>query len=648
MKIKKEWLQIGTVVGNASTSEYSFILKSFKSRVGDLIAVCMKVPNDDRISTSDIYVWGRIVSINRYNPFFPYEAAQELSEEGISLEDTILSNSKDQLEATVLILGFSPKDSDFKTLLPLTYPVQPAAQVLYPPAGVVKDLLAGGIPGHQPLHIGTLIARKDVDISISADRIVARHMAILAMTGGGKTVAARRILRELIDAGYPILILDPHGDYLGLWQKRDVFKNTKVNLVYPSISMTKENRHIIEVLINKMTEGLTEPQKEEMSSILAQTDPEDGEPVLAYLKKLIAEIGRRLHQGQDKRKIPTLNVCKRQLAMVESKFERMEKTNERMRKRLNKLDFTRMPDPQGSPEGIIAPNTVTILYLGGYDHLTQTTIASILLEALYEHRANLSNRIPPFLALIEEAHTFIPSSREAGAGVPSLETVRKLITEGRKFGTGLLLVTQRPSRVDETILSQCNSFLILRLVNPRDQSFVKQIMENLSEQDAKMLPGFGPGQGIVSGQAVRFPLLVKIKMDEDLIFSDLGDENFFKQVKEWKPDKNHKTREEASRKISKLTSLTRGGTSNDIKSKKTEKPPPTIQERWEAISAKFTNDERTVGELATIVGRHDCPKKNSSIIIKDLASLKWGKLMKTIKPIKTIEVLIAILEEVSK
>lgn len=75
--------------------------------------------------------------------------------------------------------------------------------------------------------------------------------------------------------------------------------------------------------------------------------------------------------------------------------------------------------------------------------------------------------------------------------VPSLETIRKVITEGQKFGTGLMLISQRPSRVDETILSQCNSFLILRLVNPRDQNFVKQIMENLSEQDARMLRGLG-------------------------------------------------------------------------------------------------------------------------------------------------------------
>jgi DNA helicase HerA-like ATPase len=555
MKKDPKWKPIGTVVGNASTSEFSFILKSYQSRVGDLIAVKMEAPDEGRTGTQTIYVWGRVVSINRYNPFFPYEAAQELSNEGLSLQDTILSNSRDQLEATVLILGSTFADGGFKHLYPLTYPVQPAAEVFYPPPEAIKELLAGGIPGHTPLAIGTLIARKDVDIAISADRVVARHMAILAMTGGGKTVAARRILREKIALGYPLLILDPHGDYLGLWQKRSLFPNTTIQLLYPHIAMTEQNRHIVEILINKMTAGLTEPQRDCLQTVLNEAAPKDGEPVLDYIRRLLSKLQHQVSNADKKNRVPTLLVVRRQLMTVANNLDRMELTNERMRQRLKQLEFEQLPDPNGRPEGIITPNTVSILYLGGYDHLTQTTIASILLEALYEHRANLSSRIPPFLAVIEEAHTFIPSSREGTADVPSLETIRKLITEGRKFGTGLMLISQRPSRVDETILSQCNSFLILRLVNPRDQAFVKQIMENLSEQDSRMLPGFGPGQGIISGQAVRFPLLVRIKMDEDLVYTDLGDENFLSQARDWKPDQKALIRKKLSTKFAKLSQI---------------------------------------------------------------------------------------------
>lgn len=165
------------------------------------------------------------------------------------------------------------------------------------------------------------------------------------------------------------------------------------------------------------------------------------------------------------------------------------------------------------------------------------------LSAHADHHRSQRNasgsQFAPFLAVIEEAHTFIPSAREGTTDdAVSLPVIRRIITEGRKFGTGLMLISQRPSRLDETIISQCNSYLILRLVNPRDQRFVRDIMENLSESDARMIPGFGPGQGIVSGQVVRFPLPVRIKMDTDLLHAEIGDEDFFEQAEDWRPDAN--------------------------------------------------------------------------------------------------------------
>lgn len=547
----QEWKKIGTVVGNASTAEFTFILKSFQSRVGDLVAVKMEVPDEAYSARQKIYVWGRVTSINRFNPFFPYEAAQELSNEGLSLRETILSDARDQLEASVLIQGFSPEGEPRK-LFPLTYPVQPAGDVWFPPAEYVKELLAGGIEGQSPVRVGKLIARSDVSVSLSADRIVSRHLAILAMTGGGKTVAARRILRELIDIGYPVLIFDPHGDYLGLWEKRTVFAHTTIRLFYPHIVMTSTNRHIVEVLIGKMTEGLSEPQRELLSQLLASEEPAPDTTVLEYINRLLECCEDKLRNPGDGRIIPTIRAVRRSLTNVRDNLARMELTNQRMRQTLSNLQFQPLPDPASQPEAIVRPNQVAMLYLGGYDHLTQCTIVSILMESLFEHRASLSERIAPFITLIEEAHTFIPSTREGTTDAPSVDTLRKVITEGRKFGTGLILITQRPSRVDETILSQCNSFLVLRLVNPRDQSFVKSVMENLSEADARLLPGFGPGQGLVSGQAVRFPLLVKIDWDQDLEYSGLSTEDFIRAVREWQPDERAADREAASSAAARL------------------------------------------------------------------------------------------------
>src|SRR5262249_48039238 len=120
-------------------------------------------------------------------------------------------------------------------LYPLTYPLRPGAAVRFPPAAALQAVLGCGLDGQTPIRLGTLATRRDVSVSLSAERLVARHLAILAMTGGGKTVAVRRLLRELAGLGYPLFVLDPHGDYLGLARGRGALPGTKVNVFYPHL-----------------------------------------------------------------------------------------------------------------------------------------------------------------------------------------------------------------------------------------------------------------------------------------------------------------------------------------------------------------------------------------------------------------------------
>lgn len=538
-----DWRSVGTVVGNAGTAEFTFILKQFQAKIGDIVALGMDVPDGAYISVDKIYVWARVTDIQRFNPFFPYEAAQEIAGEGISLEDTVLSGTRDQLQATALILGATTTEN-LAALFPLTYPVRPAADVYQPPSEAIRQLLVGGQEHERRVTIGTLIARNDVDVRLSAPKLVSRHLAILAMTGGGKTVAARRIIRELIGHGYPLLILDPHGDYIGLSKCRDLLREEApgcdIRLFYPDLLMQEDGEELVLKLISQMTNGLTEPQADYLRGVFATSRAHNGEPTLDYIQRLTTVVDNNVANPRDRRQIPTMYAVRRSLRIVHERLASMRRTSQMMRQstKLQSLQFEPLPNPFSQPEKIIRPGQTSILYLGGYDHITQCSIAAITLETLFEFRANLTGRIPPFFSVIEEAHTFIPSAREGTDDAVSLPVIRRIITEGRKFGTGLMLISQRPSRLDETIVSQCNSFLILRLVNPRDQTFVRAIMENLTESDARMIPGFGPGQGIISGQVVRFPLPVRVRMDTELLASELGDEDFFEQAEAWQPDKN--------------------------------------------------------------------------------------------------------------
>lgn len=523
-------LNIGTVVGNTSPQEFQFNMKRFAAKLGDLVNVEIEIPSDDPTGKKQtVIVWGRITELQRFNPFLPAEAGMELADEGLELIDTVLSNSRDQLEATVLVLGMTTQ-GNYSRLMPLNYPVQPGSVVQLPPEAAVKTILTGDEAQVARLRLGTLIGRRTIEVSLKTNVVVARHMAILAMTGGGKTVAARRIIRELLDARYPLVILDPHGDYLGFWEKRAHFPNAEIKLYYPHLNVQERNRDVIAFLVSKMTQGFTDAQKEKFHEAMETMEiSENGMPVEAFIERLIQELGR-IPSPQHKGTIPAV---KRGLRLVARQMAAMHASNEALRKRLKQYPFEPMPDPATEPHKYARAGQASIVYLGGYDHLTQSTIVALILKHLFESRASMRNEIPPFLTVVEEAHNFIPSRGEGQAETPSVDVIQKVITEGRKFGTGLLLISQRPSRLDETALSQCNTFLVFRLVNPRDQSFVEKVMENLSKSDSRLLPGFGPGQGIVSGQAVRFPLVVQVDFDEDLVTKTIGDEDFVLAVQNW-------------------------------------------------------------------------------------------------------------------
>lgn len=532
-------VRVGTVVGNTSPREFRFFLKGFAAKLGDLVYVEMDVPRartaDTEPATEKALIWGRIVELSRFNPFLPAEAGQELADEELRLTDTVLSVSRDHVEGKVLVLGMTAP-GDFAHMRPLNYPVNPGETVVLPPASVVKTILTGN-EDLPRLRLGTLIGRPNVEVSVRTNALVARHMAILAMTGGGKTVAARRIIRELLTTGYPLLILDPHGDYLGIYSNRHLFKDRNVRLFYPTIGVNEHNRDLVGYLVARMTQGFTDPQKDEYHEAAEKVSlkPDRDTKINDFIDLVIQKLEERRNSGGAGTIQRTISAVKRGLRLVSEYMEAMDNANARLRSRasLKEFPFEPMPDPKTSPAEFIRPGQASILYLGGYDHLTQSTIAAIVLKELFDHRASMSGAIAPFLAVVEEAHNFIPSHSEGQGDTPSVEVIRKIITEGRKFGTGLLLVSQRPSRLDETALSQCNTFLIFRLVNPRDQSFVEKVMENLSKDDSRLLPGFGPGQGIISGQAVRFPLLVQVDYDGDLETRAIGDENFVEAVTQW-------------------------------------------------------------------------------------------------------------------
>ncbi|MDC3013754.1 ATP-binding protein, partial [bacterium] len=550
-------ISIGTVLGETNIDHFYFSLKNYKAKKGDIITTESKIPSSEG-NVVPVTVWGKISSIESSNVFFPTEAAQELTNEGIDIRDTILPSTRDELICKVIILGFTLKDN--LKLMPLNYPVCPASSVSYPSSEDVEALLISDLDSEHPLFIGSLLARDAVKIRIDADNLVSRHVSIFGMSGSGKTVMVRRIMDELLRKKYPMLVLDIHGDYLGFIQKqKKLYPKNEVKLFYPNLSVSSEDKEIIYTLIDKLGNSLTDPQKDFLSSLLEKVKYEGGS-LLKYIELLVRkarEFAKDPAKFSKSVRPASMYVVVRSLGQVVKKLKNMEQTNFRHRQKMSKLKFEELPDAATEPEKIINKGQLSILYLKGYENLPASAIVSILLENLFKHRQEVEEEIPPFLTIIEEAHNFIPSRSEDKDNLPSVETIRKVITEGRKFGTGVMIISQRPSRLDETIASQCNSQIVFRMVNQKDQRATTRDSETLSVDDSKQLPNLANGQGIISGQVVNFSLPVQIKFDADLINDDIGNENFITAVENWDDKESVKQRKKFAKDFSNITSIDR-------------------------------------------------------------------------------------------
>lgn len=158
-------------------------------------------------------------------------------------------------------------------------------------------------------------------------------------------------------------------------------------------------------------------------------------------------------------------------------------------------------------------SNVTLIDLSGipFDVLSITVslISRVLFEYGYYMKRKYGKVDTPLLLVYEEAHKYAPKSSLAKyrASTTSIERIAK---EGRKYGVTLAIISQRPSEVSETIFSQCNSFVAMRLTNPDDQNYVKKLLPDTLGNITEVLPSLQCGEGLLIGESVIIPCIVKI------------------------------------------------------------------------------------------------------------------------------------------
>lgn len=540
---------VGTIVGESTSREFRLAVAHETIREQDIVAVDAELRRPEgNASPEKIRIWAKVQRIERLNPLFPSEAGHELAATRTDPFDTVLSLSREMVTAVCQVLGAEPLDGSAGGKLDhLRYPAQPATSAYRPDSTDIARVVLGELQQKQKraLDIATLSNRPEVHVKVDGHAIVTRHLAILAMTGAGKSWTARRIIEQLAAKNYPIVIFDPHGDYTGLAEVPAL--KDRVQRYYAQFPIFEEDSETVAEIVNSLGYPLTDTMRTRFSDVFQAAlsfivdDTGEMQQRITWLAQIIgkpdlvtygvkpnmwlignlAEAGEfalRQDDGADRQQLinwgwpglnnysgtdrRTLEGIKKRTYRAASVLQRMEKTNQRVAQSANPLPTNRME--------LVKYGQVSVVSLAGYTSDFQATIYSIIADNIFDARVSGDLQLPTLL-LLEEAHNFAPARANTSAENRAIATTKQVAQEGRKFGVGLILISQRPSRLDETTLSQCNSYIIMRMVNPADQTYVRRVIETLGEDEARLLPDLDVGEALLSGQLINFPVLVKIK-----------------------------------------------------------------------------------------------------------------------------------------
>ncbi|HHQ4809675.1 TPA: ATP-binding protein, partial [Aeromonas veronii] len=169
--------------------------------------------------------------------------------------------------------------------------------------------------------------------------------------------------------------------------------------------------------------------------------------------------------------------------------------------------------------GYLDKANVTIVDLSGIPFevlsITVSLIARLIFDFCFhysklQHAQGKLNDIPVML-VCEEAHNYVPRDNLA-AYRASRKSIERIAKEGRKYGLSLMVVSQRPSEVSETIFAQCNNFMSLRLTNDADQAYIRRLFPDNSNAITEILPNLAPGECVVVGDAVLLPAVIKMPL----------------------------------------------------------------------------------------------------------------------------------------
>jgi hypothetical protein len=477
--------EIGTVISTfegPSTFQFNFVIKEDSSEIPVHKGQFIQLQTEEGILVGRV---DEIIKTNRY--FMQAESVREYEKSGKPLIDMFPVDRWEYLVGKAVPLGIY----DNKMIKRVTFPPSPGSNVEEIDKDILFDFLGLDSKG---LNIGK-IAFHDLNAKLNLTRLFQKHLAILAISGAGKSHLVSVFLEELLDRsdemGKPaIIVIDPHGEYVGFAEDENYSKRTKVFNKESPLSISASSLSPYQIM--EFLPEISHVQRRELMKII---------------------------QGLKKKK-KSYSFKELVKAIEDSEIKKV--TKDTMISWISNLTITHLFSNVNYPliTDLAKPGQLSIIDLSEFVRLNEKQIiVTYFARKLFQARHQ--GKIPPFILVVEESHQFCPEGVER-QGAISKGIIETIAREGRKFHASLVLISQRPIQLSTTALSQCNSQILLRIVNPYDQKHIAESNEAITSDLIKSLSGLQVGEAIITGNAVNHPLFVQVRQRKSKESSRLG------------------------------------------------------------------------------------------------------------------------------
>lgn len=415
------------------------------------------------------------------------------------------------------------------------------------------------------LSIGKHASSDNLNVYLDIHKLVLRHSAILGSTGSGKSNSAVAIVKQICNQMHNsrMLLIDPHGEYASAFPKAKIFRigDRKSPLYIPFWLMNFEELMFFLVgakpnedqkpEYRRFREIITQAKKANFHLKAGDVNPDyitSDSPIPFNIRKIWYDINRELnatYEIADKEKQTSASEClvregsaddlkpaefmpysMNNQSPYKSKQQEMYSYEKKLLARLkdSRYDFMFYPGDYKDEASSKDLHNLLFDWIGGDERLTILDLSNVPFEVMditvglitrfiydsmfWGRSEPNTGRNRPLLIAYEEAHSYLGKNNT----IYAREAVEKIFKEGRKFGLGAIVISQRPSELSETILAQVGTFIALRLTNSSDQSIVKAMAPDNMNSLINLLPSLRIGEAVIVGEAINIPSRVRLPL----------------------------------------------------------------------------------------------------------------------------------------